>query len=111
MPTWKEGDRVRIVERKVTEEDRKQNRYFDHMAGLTGTVQNIYSDKEVAIKVDDGSMTKVSTEVHKTANKRLREKFLANVSEEQKKLLTPEELNFDMHYVLLVDSKDLEKAK
>ena len=44
MSTWKEGDRVRIKTRPVTEEDRKTNRYFDHMAGLVGTVQNIYSE-------------------------------------------------------------------
>ena len=54
MPNWKEGDRVRVVTRPTTEEDRAKNRYFDHMAGLTGTVQSTYSLEEIAIRIDDG---------------------------------------------------------
>ena len=33
-----------------------------------------------------------------------------NLSEEQKKQLTTEELNFDAHFVILVRSADLEQA-
>lgn len=110
MPTWKEGDRVRVISRPVTDEDRKKNRYFEHMAGLVGTVQNVYEGDEIAVKVEPGTMSKVSAEVHRVANQRLRDKFVANVSEEQKKLLTKEELEFESHYVLLVGGGDLEKA-
>ncbi len=110
MPTWKEGDRVRIVSRPVTEEDRKSNRYYDHMAGLVGTIQNNYSDAEIAIKIDPEFMTKITAGVQKEATLRMREKFLNNISEEQKKQLSKEEMDFDAHYVQLVQSKDLEKA-
>jgi len=110
MPTWKEGDRVRIVKRAVSEEDRKANRYYDHMAGLVGTVQNVYNDSEIAVKIDVDCMSKISADVQKEATLRMREKFLSNVSEEQKKQLTKEELEFDAHYVQLVQSSDLEKA-
>lgn len=110
MTNWREGDRVRIVTRPVTEDDRKANRYFDHMAGLQGTVQNVYAPDQVAIKVDPPSLSKVSANVHKVATERMREKFLANVSDEQRKQLTSEELNFDANFVLLVRSADLEKA-
>ena len=109
MPHWKEGDRVRVVTRPVTEEDRKLNRYFEHMAGLEGTVQNVYGPGEIAIKVDVDSLTHVSQDVHRVAVERMREKFLGSVSEEQKKQLTAEELNFNAHYVLLVQGSDLEK--
>jgi len=98
MSTWKEGDRVRIKTRPVTEEDRKTNRYFDHMAGLVGTVQNIYSETEIAVKIDEGCMSPVTAE----------EKFIGSVSEEQRKQLTKEELEFNAHYVQLVVSADLE---
>jgi len=108
MPTWKEGDRVRVVTRAVTEEDRKKNRYFAHMGGLLGTVQNVYGPGEVAIKVDSASLSKISADVHRTAVERMREKFLGSISEEQKKQLTAEELNFNAHYVLLVQGSDLE---
>jgi len=110
MASWKEGDRVRVVTRAVTEEDRKSNRYFDHMAGLVGTVQNIYSDTEIAVKIDEDCLSKITADVQKESTLRMREKFLSNVSEEQKKLLSKEELEFNAHYVQLVQATDLEKA-
>lgn len=107
---WKEGDKVRIIDREVTLDDRKSNRYFDHMQGLEGTVQNVYGPEEVAVKVDLTKLTPTPTAVHKEAVKRMREKFLGSISEEQKGKLTPEELNFSAHYMLLVRADDLEKA-
>lgn len=109
MPNWKEGDRVRIVERPVTDEDRKKNRYFDHMARLTGTIQNIYNSEEIAIRVDPAAMSTITADVQRLAVQRMREKFVSSVSDEQKKQLSPEELNFDAHFVLLVRAADLEK--
>ncbi|HSI74040.1 MAG TPA: hypothetical protein VK934_12760 [Fimbriimonas sp.] len=110
MSKWKLGERVRVVSRAVSAEDRKNSRYYEHMAGLTGTVQQIYSESEVAVEVEPESLSKVSGDVHKTATLRMREKFLSQISEEQKKQFTKEELDFDAHYVLLVQSSDLEKA-
>ncbi|HJP82969.1 MAG TPA: hypothetical protein VJ835_05635 [Fimbriimonadaceae bacterium] len=109
MSKWKEGDRVRVVTRPVTEEDRKTNRYWDHMAGLVGTVQNIYSDSEIAVKIDPEFLTKISSAVHKEATVRMREKFLNNATEEQKKQFSKEEMEFDAHYMQLVQASDLEK--
>lgn len=110
MRKWKEGDRVRVVERRVTEDDRKKSRYYEHMAGLIGSVQSVYSDTEVAVKVEPESMGDVAQGVQSTAAQRMREKFLGSISEEQKKALTKEELDFQPHYVLLVQAADLEKA-
>ena len=109
MPKWNEGDRVRVVRRDVTADDRKENRYFEHMAGLVGVVQNVYQN-EVAVKIEEDSLSKVTRDVHAEATRRMREKFLSNVSDEQKKQLTKEELEFNPHYVLLVQNGDLEKA-
>jgi hypothetical protein len=110
MPNWKEGDHVRVVSRAVTAEDRTKNRYFEHMANLSGIIQSIYNSEEIAIRVDPEAMPAVTKEVHKVSVARMRANFVAHVSEEQKKLLTPEELNFDAHYVLLVRAADLEKV-
>lgn len=110
MPTWKEGDRVKVVTREVTDEDRKTNRYYSHMGGLVGSVQNIYSDTEIAIKIDTEFMTKVTADVQREATMRMREKFANNISEEQRKQLSKEELEFEAHYVQLVQASDLEKA-
>ena len=108
---WKEGDRVQIASRAVTEEDRKKSRYFDHMAGLSGTVQNVYAEGEIAVKIDSDCLSDVTRRVHKEATQRMRDKFASNVSEDQKRGLSKEELEFEAHYVLLVDSADLEKVK
>lgn len=111
MPNWKEGERVRVVSRQVTEDDRKNNRYFDHMAGLTGTIQNIYSNDEIAVKIDPDCMSAISRDVHRVSTERMRQKFVDNISEEQKKQLSPDELNFDANYVLLVRGADIETLK
>lgn len=79
------------------------------MAGLVGTVQSVYADDQVAIQVDPASMSEVTSSVQKTATLRMREKFSNSISEEQRRSLTKEELEFDTHYVLLVQSTDLEK--
>ena len=110
MPSWKEGDKVRIVSRAVTVADRTSNRYYEHMAGLTGTVQNVYGTDEIAIKVDVDGLSKVTRDVHKQAAVRMREKFQTSISEDQKKQLTADEMNFEPHFVLLVRSADLEKG-
>ena len=110
MGKWKEGDRVRVLSREVTEEDRKKNRYFEHMAGLVGTIQNVYSDNELAVQVDPSSLGPVTASAHSTANKRMRDRFVEDMSEAQKKLFTKEELEFETHYVLLVQGSDLEGA-
>jgi ribosomal protein L21E len=110
MANWKEGDHVKVVSRTVTEEDRKKNRYFEHMSGLTGTVQNVYSESEIAVRVDPESMSKITKDVHKIATERMRSRFLDDSSEAVKKSLSPEELEFNAHYVLLVQSSDLVNA-
>lgn len=110
MAKWNEGDRVRVVERKVTEEDRKKGRYYEHMGGLVGTIQNIFSESEIAVRVDPETMSKVTADVHKTAMQRMYDKNINGLSEEQRKGLTKEELDFKAHYVLLVQSSDIEAA-
>lgn len=100
---------MRVVSRAVTDEDRKSNLYFEHMAGIEGTVQNIYANSEIAVKADLTTLSKVTQDVHKESTKRMREKFQANISEEQRKQLTSEQLNFDAHYMMLLRGADLEK--
>ncbi len=105
MP-WKAGDRVRVVTREVTDEDRKANRYYTHMAGLVGEVQNVYDDTMIGVKVDLATINDVTRKVHSAASTRMREKL----GEEVKKLFTKEEVEFVPNYVLLVQTADLEKA-
>jgi|LakMenEpi03Aug12_release.lakeMendotaPanAssembly.Ray.scaffolds.fasta_scaffold875965_2 ribosomal protein L21E len=106
---YKEGDKVQIVAREVTDKDKKDRRYYSHMAGLTGTVQNIYSESELAVRIDTAGLTKASKDIHKEATQRMRDTLNKNISEVQKKELTSEELEFETHFMLLVHSEDLVK--
>ncbi len=108
MPNLTEGDRVRIKTRPVTDEDRAIHKFFEHMQGLTGTVSNYYGKNEVAVTIDLETLGEIPTDVHKVASKRLQDRFDENVSEEVKKLLSKDELNFTPNYVLLVREQDLE---
>jgi len=107
---WKPGDRVKIVERAVNREDRQSFLYFQHMAGLAGTVQNYYGEDEVAVKIDPDSFTDTIAATHKEAVKRMRAKFLDSLGEEQKRRLSKEERRFDAHHVLLIHADDLVKG-
>lgn len=109
MPRLKEGDRVRVVQRPITEQDSKVFMYFPHMAGMTGVVENYYNSNEVAVKIDLESLPKVPSEIHKEATKRMRKKFVESVGEEQRKKLEKEELEFVPHYMALLREADLEK--
>lgn len=107
--SFKEGDRVRILTRPVSPEDRKENRYFDHMAGLTGTVENVFAHSQIAVKVDLSTLNATAKDVHLESQQRMRKKFQNEISEEQKKKLTPEDLNFDSHYMILAQASDLKR--
>jgi hypothetical protein len=110
MARFKEGDRVKVKKRATTPEESAATGYYDHMAGLTGTIENYYSDQEIAVKVDLDALPDVAKRVHKDATKRMRTKFEDSISNEQKGQLSGEELRFTPHYMLLVRAQDLEKA-
>ena len=107
---FNEGDRIKVKSREVTEQDRATNRYFEHMGGLVGTIQNVYENSEYAVRIDESSLSKPSRAIHKEATIRMRSKLLDGLSEVQKKELTKEELEFDVHFMLLIHGDDMEKA-
>lgn len=107
---FNEGDRIRVKTREVTEQDRATSRYFEHMGGLVGTIQNVYENSEYAVRVDETTLSKASKAIHKEATVRMRAKLLDGLSEVQKKELTKEELDFDVHFMLLIHGDDMEKA-
>lgn len=109
MPKWKAGDRVKIAKRPLREDDHLNGLYYEHMAGLPGTVTNVYGD-EIAVKIDPQAFDSLLFDVHTGAVKRMRAKFRDSLSDEQWRKLTPEEKRFDANYVLLVSAKDLEKG-
>ncbi len=110
MARFKEGDKVRVVTRPASIEDSAVTNYYEHMGGLSGTIENYYNDQEIAVKVDVELLPDVAKRVHKDATKRMRQKFEDSISNEQRGQLSTEELKFTPHYMLLVRAQDLEKA-
>jgi hypothetical protein len=109
MSLIKEGDRVRVVSRPLTAQDKTVLAFYEHMIGLSGTVANVYGPDEISVQVDIDVLEEIPRDVHRTATERMRKKFADSVGEEQKKSLTKEELEFIPNYVILVREKDLEK--
>lgn len=107
----KAGDRVRVISREVTADDRKSGRYFDHMKGLEGVIESIYSKEEVAVKIDPDKLINPALAVHAEATRRMQDRFVSQVSEEARQLLTKEEVEFPANYVLLAKLDDLESTK
>lgn len=107
---WKAGDRVQVVDREPTRDDRRTNSYFRHFSGLTGTITSVYNVDEVAVRIDPESFSDTLATAHKAAVTRMRAKFLDSLGEEQKKKLSKEERRFDANYVLLLHSDDLKKG-
>lgn len=105
---WKLGDRVKVRQRKATEADRQDLTYFEHLAGLTGTVRNVFNQDEIAVSIDFASMPEGMLKAHTEAVKRMRAKFLGSLSEEQRRSLSPEEKRLSANYVILLKGSDLE---
>jgi hypothetical protein len=80
------------------------------MAGNVGVITTIYGPEEVAVQIDKSSLSPITAEVHAEAERRLRAKAKEKISSEGASSFTPEELEFDTHFVLLVRAEDLEKA-
>ena len=109
MAKIKEGDRVKIATRKITQQDRSVYKFFEHMHGLTGTVANVYGNEEIAVNIDIDALENVPKDVHHVATKRMQKAFRDNSTENQRKLLEQDEMKFVPNYVLLVREADLEK--
>lgn len=110
MSNFKDGDRVRVVGREQSEEDAKTQMYFPFYAGLIGTVQKAYGKGEVAVEIDQESLTKEIRKRHEDVRDQMKTKWLEGLSEEGRAKLTDREKDFNLRYVILVAMSDLEKA-
>ena len=110
MVDVKDGDRVRLVSREQSEEDVKTQMYFPFYGGLVGIVQKAYGKGEVAVEIDQESLTKEIRKRHEDVRDQMKTKWLEGLSEEGRAKLTDREKDFNLRYVILVSMADLEKA-
>lgn len=106
---FQEGDRVRIQTPDLGA-GAELSGVYPHMQGLTGKIANIYNNDEIAVEIDLGQLKGVAQDVHAISTQRMRDKLDKNLPQEDRKLLTKEEIQFTPHYVLLVRAKDLQKV-
>jgi ribosomal protein L21E len=105
---FKEGDRVVINTREITEDDVKSGLYYAHYRGLTGVVQKVYDTvEEMVITVDDGSLSDSVRTRHYEVRDAMKQKWLDGLSEEAKGRLSEAERDFRLRYSVLVAISDV----
>jgi hypothetical protein len=107
----KPGDKVRVVEREPTTKDIRENAYFPHMAGATGTVVKVYSPEEVCVELDQESLPEANRERHEEIREGLKQRWIDSLSQEARAKLSQEEKEFHLNYSVLVKADDLEPAR
>lgn len=110
MAAWKVGDRVRIATRAQTADDVKSGLYYAHYGGLTGAIQKVYENREVAVEVELESLPREIRKRHDTVRDQMKTKWLDGLSEEGRSKLTEREKDFRLRYIVLVGAADLEKT-
>ena len=108
MATWKEGERVQIVDRDATADDIKSGLFYNHFRGLTGTVQKLYGE-EAAIEIESQSLLDNVVTRHEDVQEQMKTKWLDGLSEDAKSRLSNEEKDFRLRYTVLIAVKDLQK--
>jgi ribosomal protein L21E len=105
--TFKEGDRVQIVDREATADDVKSGLFYNHFRGLTGTVQKVYATKEVAVEIEAESLAEAVAQRHLDVQEQMKSRWLDGLSEEGRNRLTDREKDFRLRYTLLVALQDI----
>lgn len=104
---FNEGERVEIVDREANAEDVKSGLFYNFFRGLTGTVQKVYSTDEIAVEIEQESLSDAVATRHIEVQETMKAKWLDGLSEEAKNRLTDKERDFKLRYTLLVHVKDL----
>ncbi len=108
---FKEGDRVEVIDREATADDIKSGLFYNHYRGIVGSVQKVFETTEdVAITVDDDSLTEPIAARHSDVRESMKNKWLDGLSEEGRRRLSPEERNFILRYTILIAPADLKPS-
>lgn len=105
--TFKEGDRVQIVDREANADDVKSGLFYNHYRGLTGIVQKIYASNEVAVEIEQESLPEAVAHRHEDVQEQMKTKWLDGLSEEARNRLSDKEKDFRLRYTVLVTLSDL----
>lgn len=105
--TFKEGDRVQVVDREATAEDAKSGLFYNHLRGLAGTVLKVYPTEEASVEIELESLPEAVAQRHLDVQEQMKTRWLDGLSEEGRNRLTEKERDFRLRYTVLVAVKDL----
>jgi len=103
---FKDGERVRIIEREPGTPDPKALTYYPFFKNLTGKVIKSYDDNSIALDIDRSSLPEDIRQRHELSETGMREKWLAGLGEEEREKLTEKAKRFRLRYTLLVSAND-----
>jgi len=104
---FQEGQRVEIIVRDQTPDDIKNRSYYTFWGGLTGEIYRIYNDGKAAVHIDNDALPDVVIKRHTDAQDRMKKRWIDSLSDEARNRLTPEEKQFKLKYMVLVDLGDV----
>ncbi|HOP80724.1 MAG TPA: hypothetical protein PLZ21_09195 [Armatimonadota bacterium] len=108
MSPLKTGDRVRIVDRQMTAADTKSGLYYDYFRGLVGTIERIYEDKSVSLRVELESLPEDVLQRHLEIQDTAKNRWLSGLGQETRERLSEAQKNVTLTYTILVGLDDLE---
>ena len=111
MASFKNGDRVRILDRPASANDIKSGLFFNHYRNLSGAVQKAYKSGEIAISVEPDCLPKDIWNRHTQVRDQMRRRWIEGLTDEGRRRLTPDQKTFDLRYVVLVAASDLQKQR
>ena len=110
MAKFNAGDAVIVAGREQTAADVKSGLFYNHYAGLTGTILKLYGE-EASIRVDKEALAPEIVKRHTDNEKAMRQRWLDGLSEEARSKLSATEKAFGLHYSILVSLADLTPNK
>ena len=105
--SFKIGDKVIINTREVTPEDIESKLYYQHFAGLKGTVVKIYDGENCVLDIDRTSLPKDILKRHIEIEDLEKKRWLEGLSDEIRRGLTAEQKKYTLAYTVLINEKDL----
>lgn len=114
MPSYKTGDRVKVVDRDMTTADVKSGLFYDYFRNLTGAVERVYDDNSVCLRVDMDSLPENVQIRHGEVEEATKKRWLDGLGPEQLGRLSEADKKVALRYNILVGAGDLEptgKAK
>jgi hypothetical protein len=108
MSPLRTGSRVKIADREMTAADVKSGLFYDYFRNLKGTVERIYEDKSVCVRIDLESLPDDVRQRHIEVQDAVRDRWVQGLGQEHREQLAGGGKALTLAYSILVSAADLE---